>query len=114
MKLGIKLILASLVSFPLVLGFAILEVNSPGPLLFPLTLFLWGLARLIYARYMDDPGPISAAPVYVPAPQPIAMPLQTPYIPPAAPALPESSTTNDLSWPQIVVEKTTGLLPRQK
>jgi len=49
-RLGVKLIFLSIVLFPIFLAIAVTnKVDSPGPLLVPLTAFLLGLTRLLYS-----------------------------------------------------------------
>jgi len=114
LKAGAKYMLASAVMFPLVLGFAIGIVNSPAPLLLPFTVFLAGLARMIYARFLEEAHP-TYVPLVAPVPQvappaPSAQPV--PQAPPPRSLFAHSPNTNDLPQQPSVTEKTTGLLKR--
>ena len=111
LKSGAKLLLTSAVMFPLVLGFAIGIVNSPAPLLLPFTVFLAGLARMVYARFLEDAHP-AYLPVLPPQPQ-VAPPAPVVPTPPQPRSLFASGTnTNELPQSASVTEKTTGLLKR--
>jgi zinc-ribbon domain len=50
---GAKLMFFSVVLFPIFFGFSIL-IDGPGPLIIPFTVFLAGLAWLVYARLFGD------------------------------------------------------------
>src|ERR1700754_5345924 len=55
MRLGAKLLFLSVVLVPLCFGFSIL-VDSPGPLILPVTVFLVGAFWLIYSGiFSEDP-----------------------------------------------------------
>ncbi len=108
LKFGVKLMLASLVLFPFCVWFAIEAGDSPFPLLVPLTLFLAGLARAIYARLFEESKQPSMSyqsitPRLDPA---LSAPRPTPT------ALPAQST-HDLHQAPSVTEQTTGLLNRR-
>jgi hypothetical protein len=112
LKTGAKLMLTSAVIFPLVLAFAIGAVNSPFPLIFPFTLFLAGVARMVYARFFEDAQP-SYAPVLMPPVASPASPVHATQPPPQPRSLfAHGPNTNDLSQQPSVTEKTTGLLKR--
>ena len=105
--------LASAVMFPLVLGFAIGIVDSPEPLLLPFTVFLAGLARMVYARFLEEAQP-TYVPVATPLPQ-VAQSVTAAQALSSAPPPPRSlfahgPNTNDLPQQPSVTEKTTGLL----
>lgn len=115
LKAGAKLMLASAVMFPLVLGFAVGIVNSPAPLLLPFTVFLAGLARMIYARFLEEAQPV-LAPMMMPpvmAPRGEATPAapQVPAPPPRA-LFSQGPNTNELRQQPSVTDQTTGLLKR--
>jgi hypothetical protein len=115
LKTGVKLMLASAVMFPLVLAFAIGVVDSPAPLLLPFTVFLAGLARMIYARFLEDAHPVYA-PVLTPLP-PVAPTLPTGSAaqqpaPPPRSLFAHGPNTNDLPQQPSVTDQTTGLLKR--
>lgn len=118
LKTGAKLMLTSAVMFPVVFGFAIGAAHSPVPLFLPFTLFLAGLARMIYARFLEDAHP-HLMPTLAPLPVHVAAPPR-PEVAPVAPAPPppprslfgQAPNTNDLPQAPSVTEKTTGLLKR--
>lgn len=54
-RLGVKLIFLSVVLFPLFFAIAAAsDVDSPAPLLVPLTVFLAGLTRLLYSVIFEE------------------------------------------------------------
>lgn len=118
LKSGAKLMLTSAVMFPLILAFAIGAVHSPFPLFVPFTIFLAGLARMIYARFLEEPHP-SITPMMPPLMTPAVM-QQRPEPAPVAQAAPppprslfaQAHNTNDLPPNASVTDKTTGLLKR--
>ena len=108
LKCGVKWMLASLVLFPFCIWFAIEAGDSPFPLLVPLTLFLAGLARAIYARLFEESKP-----------SPMGYQSITPRLDPAlgaprpTPSAVSAPPTNDLHQAPSVTEQTTGLLNRR-
>jgi hypothetical protein len=65
MRWGAKLLLLSLVLTPIFFGFCFL-VDSPAPLIVPLTTFLAGLSWLIYYRFLGEDPPPAAVTYQVP------------------------------------------------
>jgi hypothetical protein len=111
MKHGAKVMLASGVLSPIFFGFCFL-VDNPGPLLFPLIVFLVGLAITVYARvFLETTAPINYAPPqvgFVPATEYRALP------PGANQGFAvggnEQVRTSELAQPNSVTENTTRLL----
>lgn len=121
LKFGLKLTLASLVMFPLVLAFAVGAVHSPVPLFLPFTVFLAGVARMIYARLVEDDrapyapplmpmAPVAAMPTYPQAQHPVQA--TPPAAHPPRALFANGTNTNELPQPRSVTEQTTGLLKR--
>jgi hypothetical protein len=119
LKIGLKLTLVSLVMFPLVLGFAIGIVRTPVPLFLPFTVFLAGVARMIYARLVEDDR-FPYAPPLMPVAPVVTMPThpqQTVQAASSAAHQPRAlfakgTNTNELPQQRSVTEQTTGLLKR--
>lgn len=105
-RLGAKILFASLVSFPLTLALAI-AVDGPVPLLFSVLVFLVGFFRVLYAALFEE-GPWRRSLLAPAAAAPPALPAyQTPvsFAPPAR-------TTGELAAPPSVTEHTTRHLER--
>ena len=113
-RFGVKLMLVSLVLFPLLLALSI-AAQWPGFMLVCVTLFLTGLSRILYARFFDDGSP---APAYR-APAGIGPGAGSPALPPwsgppVASGRPRGVDTGQLRQPPSVTESTTNLLDRDK
>lgn len=109
-RLGVKLIFLSIVIFPLFIALAVTrEVDSPAPLLLPLTIFLTGLTRLLYSVIFDeDRMPAKQRPLPSqarPASQNAALPP-----PHASVTPPRGVNTADMVHAPSVTENTTNLL----
>jgi hypothetical protein len=106
-RLGAKLLFASVISFPLVIA-ASAASDSPAPLLITVMLFLIGVSRMAYAR-MFEPGPrgVSAVPhaIEPPRQQSVLPAYQAPVSVGA-----RGRTTGELAEPPSVTEHTTRLL----
>lgn len=91
---GAKILFTSLGLFPLVLAFAIGVVESPGPLVLPLTLFLIGALMMLYYRFFEEDRSAAPEAYRIPAPPPQPVYLQPPqapvYRPPVEPHPPQS------------------------
>jgi hypothetical protein len=108
-RFGAKVLFASLVSLPLLIGFSIL-VDHPASMMVFVTLFLIGVFRMLYARLFEsNQRPFVAAPPALGAPaRENALP---PYQPPASVVRP-AGTTGELSEPPSVTERTTHLFDK--
>lgn len=107
---GAKLMFAGGVLLPVAFGFCIL-FDSPLPLIIPFTIFLAGLAWMLYFRLFGEeaaqpsqassPAPLNAAPQsFLPAPQSI----------PVSNINKSSGSTAEMAQPFSVTENTTRLL----
>jgi hypothetical protein len=109
-RLGVKLIFSSIVMLPfaLALGFA-RDVDSPVPLLVPLTIFLMGLMRLLYSVIFEEEHSPSKQ-----RSRPLKMnPLnQNKTLPPpnAAVTAQRRASTADMLYTPSITENTTNLL----
>lgn len=109
-RFGVKLIFLSIVLFPIFFGLAVSrDVDSPAPLLLPLTVFLTGLTRLLYSVIFEEerlPVKQRALPLQERAiNQNIALP------PPRASVTPSRRVnTADMVHSPSVTENTTNLL----
>jgi hypothetical protein len=109
-RLGAKLMFLSLVLFPLFIALSV-AVDGPVPLLVPLTIFLAGLVRAVYAMLFEEREP-SAPPLQQ------SLPRQGGYAPPLPPhySAPFASTggrarsTGEVVQPPSVTEQTTRFL----
>jgi len=112
MKSGAKLMFISAVLTPLFLGFCFL-VDEAAPLLVPFTIFLAGLAYMLYSRlFLEASAPHQA---YLAPPARLGMPYYNQALPPAsAPMMgnlgKEQIRTSELAQPASVTEHTTKLL----
>lgn len=109
-RVGAKILFASIVSFPVIFAFAI-AAGTPGPLAVTGLLFLLGVSRMIYARLFEDEFPQLAAPLPLVAAPPSAAALPS-YRAPVSFAPPRGATTGELQAPPSVTEHTTNLLDR--
>jgi hypothetical protein len=111
MKHGTKVMFASGVMTPIFFLFCFL-VDGPAPLLFPLTVFLVGLAITLYARlFLETAAPISYAPPqvgFVPTTEYNALPQGVNQG--FAAGGNEQIRTSELVQPNSVTENTTRLL----
>ncbi|HEX8091129.1 MAG TPA: zinc ribbon domain-containing protein [Blastocatellia bacterium] len=66
-RLGVKLIFLSIVLFPLFSAIAVSrDVDSPAPLLAPVTIFLVGLTRLLYSViFEEEHSPAKQVPLHL-------------------------------------------------
>ena len=104
---GVKMMFISGVVFPVCLGFSILA-DTPGPLLIPFTLFLAGLAWLLYFQIFGD----DVAPAEVEQPRRFNAPQQRVSLPPSQEAhiivpAPRRVDTADMEQPPSVTDHTT-------
>jgi endogenous inhibitor of DNA gyrase (YacG/DUF329 family) len=110
---GAKLMFASAVAFPVFLGFSIV-IDTPAPLLGPITIFLAGLALIIYSVIFGDDTPSPpAAPI---EPSRLSTMFRGHALPPPNPAVSvvdQSVRTAELVGPPSVTENTTKLLDRE-
>jgi hypothetical protein len=107
---GVKLIFSSIVMLPFAAALSIWhEVDSPVPLLVPLTVFLLGLTRLLYSVIFEEERPPAK-----PGPQPLkgrALSQNMTLPPPSASVTPlKRVSTADMLYSPSVVENTTNLL----
>jgi len=107
-RFGAKFLFASIVTAPLFLGVAI-AADGPGPLLVTVLLFLFGVARMLYARMFEDDAPTAVAARPLMAPPPLAGELPS-YRAPVSFVGPRGATTGELQEPPSVTENTTNLL----
>lgn len=109
-RLGAKILFASIVAFPIALGLSI-AVDGPAPLLLPVVLFLIGALRMLYARMFefDRKPPVSYTPVMQAPWQSHALPsYQSPVDVPRP-----GRTTGELAEPPSVTEHTTRFLDHE-
>jgi hypothetical protein len=109
MRMGAKLLFASIVLFPIAFAFAVM-VDGPGPLLMSVLPFFAGVCRMLYARMFEDGAmrpEMQPAFLEVP-PRGAALP---PYQPPV-PVIRQGRTTGELVEPPSVTEHTTRLLDK--
>jgi hypothetical protein len=109
MRRGAKILFSSFISFPLFAALCAL-VDSPAPILVPLTLFIAGVCWMMYAKFFCDdnlPAPPKSLPIQS-NPQPV-------YFSPAQPhaAIPPIRTA-EIEPPHSVIEHTTRQLGREK
>jgi hypothetical protein len=109
-RLGVKLIFLSIVLFPLFFAIAISRhVDSPAPLLVPVTVFLVGLMRLLYSVIFEEEQ--SHAKHMRVHPQEITPNRNKVLPPPNASVTPQRPTnTADMLYRPSVTENTTNLL----
>jgi hypothetical protein len=98
LRLGAKLMFASLVLLPFCFGLSF-PADSPAPLLIPLTVFFVGLSWSLYARLFRDDAP--APPFFERVPPALGAPT------------PEAAGFADRRQPPSVVDSTTKLLSRK-
>jgi hypothetical protein len=110
MRLGAKILFASIVLFPIALAFSVM-VDGPGPLLLTVLPFFAGVCRMLYARMFEDGAPqhpIMPPLTFEPPPRGAALP---PYQPPVSVVQP-GRTTGELVEPPSVTEHTTRFLDK--
>lgn len=110
-RLGARLLLMSVVLFPLIFGVCLI-FGSPIPFVVPGTLFLGGLAWMVYARLFGE----SFLPTLEQAVGArMGRPAAADYaLPPAARALgPQQAHTAEMMHPPAVTDHTTNLLDRR-
>ena len=109
-RLGVKLIFFSIVLFPPLFAIALSRhVDSPGPLLVPLTVFLIGLMRLLYSViFEEEQTPAKQKPQYSQA-RPFKQNMML-SPPPDAVAASKRVKTADMLHPPSITENTTNLL----
>ncbi|HEX5735344.1 MAG TPA: zinc ribbon domain-containing protein [Blastocatellia bacterium] len=106
-RLGVKLILLSVVLFPIFLALSVL-FDSPGPLLPPATIFLAGIAWSLYSAIFGEEG-LPARPVKTPPrPRDLIMPVRQSVTAPTVG--PHGPQTREPVHPPSVTEHTTNLL----
>jgi hypothetical protein len=111
---GAKMMFLSAVLFPVFFGFAILA-NGPGPLFVPVTVFLAGLAWLLYFVLFGEETPQEYAET---GRKDLRAGRNAPPLPPAT-FVPASgfgarpAHTADMAQPPSVTEQTTKLLDRE-
>jgi hypothetical protein len=107
-RLGVKVILLSVVLFPIFLGVSVL-FDSPGPLLPPVTIFLAGLTWSIYCALFGERNlPVQQAYQIHPGPRELLMPGR--HSVPNTGAMPERPAVPQAIPPASVTERTTNLL----
>jgi hypothetical protein len=106
-RLGVKLILLSVVLFPIFLGLSVL-FDSPGPLMPPVTVFLAGVTWSIYsALFGEQILPVQQTQIQ-PSPREVLMPGR--HSVPNTGAMPERPTVSQTIPPASITERTTNLL----
>jgi hypothetical protein len=107
LRLGVKLILLSVVLCPVFLGLSFL-FDSPVPLFPPVTLFLAGLAWALYSHLFGEDG-LSPKQAQIPArPRELALPVHQSV--PNTGFIPKQSQAPAILNPPSVTERTTNLL----
>jgi hypothetical protein len=112
-RLGVKLIFLSIVLFPIFMAIAMTnKVDSPAPLLVPLTAFLLGLTRLLYSVIFESEWS-PAKPV--PQPRQVRIPKSNAILspPPASITGFKPVNTADMLQSPSVTENTTNLLEKK-
>jgi hypothetical protein len=116
-KIGVILMLMTVVLFPLVLGLVALA-DHPAPLIIPFTLFLAGLATAIYSWIFKDaspPQPYQQAPRPFPVNHPVNQP---PALPPGEAYgvrnFNQPVNTAEMVNPPSVTESTTTLFDKER
>lgn len=103
-RLGVKLILLSVVLFPIFLALSVL-FDSPGPLLPPATIFLSGIAWSLYSAIFGEEA-LPVRPARMPAPpRELIMPVRQSVTAPTV-----GPQTREPVHPPSVTEHTTNLL----
>ncbi len=117
MRRGAKLMFISAVLFPMFLGFSI-AVDTPGPLVVPITVFFAGLAILLYSVLFGEDIPTALQEVAEPSRLKGLFGSKS-ALPPAPANVHMQSTvsqpvrTSELAGPPSVTENTTRLLDRE-
>jgi hypothetical protein len=112
-RLGAKLMFISLVIVPVAIGLSAFA-DSPGPLLIPLTVFLAGLFRAVYAMLFEEKELPPQPPVQLlPRPGAYAPPLPPHYSTPLSTASGRKVTTGEMVSPPSVTENTTRFLEEE-
>jgi len=104
-RLGVKVILFSVVLFPIFLGLSVV-FDSPGPLMPPVTIFLAGLAWSLYSALFGEEGPPPQQAQMPPRPRELVMPVRQNITAPGVGA----QRPQEAALPPSVTERTTNLL----
>jgi hypothetical protein len=109
-RLGVKLIFLSIVLFPIFFAMAVTrDVDSPAPLLIPLTVFLTGLTSLLYSViFEEERSPAKQRPQHLQERERNQNMVLPP--PPASVTAPRRVNTADMIHSPSVTENTTNLL----
>ncbi|MBI3651652.1 MAG: zinc ribbon domain-containing protein [Acidobacteria bacterium] len=113
-KTGAILMFISAVLTPIFFAIAIGPADHPGPLIVPLTIFLAGLCRFLYARIFDDDlAPfVPAHPhVFTPPPYRQALPNAEPFR--VTNPTPQRINTAEMVEPPSVTDHTTQLFDKE-
>jgi hypothetical protein len=112
MRFGVKLIFFSIVLAPIFFAISISrDVDTPAPMLVPITIFLLGLMRLLYSVIFEEehaPANQKPQPLQVRAFNQTALPP-----PPASVTAPRRVKTADMINPPSITENTTNLLDKK-
>jgi hypothetical protein len=106
-RLGVKLVLLSVVLFPIFLALSVL-FDSPGPLLPPATIFLSGVAWSLYSAIFGEEGFPALPAKMPPRPPGLIMPVRQSVTAPTVG--PHGPQTREPVHPPSVTEHTTNLL----
>ena len=106
-RLGVKLILLSVVLFPVFLGLSVL-VDSPGPLLPPATIFLAGIAWTLYSAIFGEENVPARFAQMPQRPRELIMPVRQSITAPTVGT--HGPQTREPVSPPSVTEHTTNLL----
>ena len=112
-RLGVKLIFSSIVLFPIFFAIAITrDVDSPAPLLVPLTVFLVGLLRLLYSVIFEEDRTLAKSRLPYLQARPVN---QNAALPPPPVSITASRRVNtaDMLHTPSVTENTTNLLEKK-
>ena len=113
-RLGVKLIFASIVLSPIFFAIAITnKVDSPAPLLVPLTVFLVGLLRLLYSVIFEEERALAKQRPQYMQPRPVNQNAALPA-PPASIAASRRVNTADMIHSPSITENTTNLLENKR
>ncbi len=120
MKVGVMLMLLTAVLFPVFIGLTV-AADHPGPLIIPFTMFLAGLAALIYSWIFKDASQSQTYQQPVRPPYPMNQPInQPPALPPGEPYRvsnfnqPTAVNTSEIVNPPSVTESTTQLFDKER
>ena len=106
-RLDVKLVLLSVVLFPIFLALSVL-FDSPAPLLPPATIFLSGVAWSLYSAIFGEEGFPARAAKMPPRPPELIMPVRQSVTAPTVG--PHGAQTREPAHPPSVTEHTTNLL----